>query len=131
MTPSVWLECPLVNDEHWGRGLGVGWGLIRSCFLTTLSSVPVLAQMVMTYVDWKLQGNNSRGPGGRQGGQEVFTRLPEAGLGTSLFWQGLQAVCWGRASQTANERFLCLGTAISLPRGWGQGTCWPQVDLSP
>lgn len=81
-------------------------------------------------------GKQKQGSGrkaGREGGagRKCLLGLPEAGLGTSLCWQRLQAVCWGRASQTANNRSLCLGTAISLRSGWGQGTCWPQVDLSP
>lgn len=83
---------------------------------------------------WKLQENKRKGSRGRQGRKEqagyVYLGFEGLALGTSLFWQRLLAVCWGRASQTANERFLCLGTAISLPSGWGQGTCWPQVDLS-
>lgn len=40
-------------------------------------------------------------------------------LSRSFFWQMLLAVGWGRASQTANERFLYPGAATSLPREMG------------
>lgn len=67
--------------------------------------------MVMTEVVWKLQENKRKGSGGRQGsGKEragcVYLGCEGPALGTSLFWQRLLAVCWGRTSQTANERFL-------------------------
>lgn len=55
------------------------------------------------------QKQGSRRKAGREGGtgRKCLLGLPEAGLGTSLRWQRLRSVCWGRDSQTANDMFMC------------------------
>lgn len=67
----------------------------------------------------------------RGAGGSVYVGLREACVRNILLLAEAASGRLGRASQTANERFLHPGAAISLPSGWGRGTCRPQVDLFP
>lgn len=72
-------------------------------------------------MNWKLQANKRKGSGGRQGGKGqagcVYLGGQRLALGASLFWQRQLSVCWGRASQTANERFSVLALPFPSPVG--------------
>lgn len=92
-------------------------------------SCPVLAKVEVTQGSWKLQGEHRTQEEGEVEKEQAESVYRGLALSRSFSWQMLLAAGWGRAAQTANERFLFPGVATSLPRE--TGTWWPQADLSP